>query len=222
MVSVQSRTRRNMAASPPALPGFGNSGKSFLIDNLLQSRTPSAPPAGGHLRLVACERPRRTWSSEHGALQIQAQSPPQVKALGGPLLPHSGEGANVRMWSADVSPKSRRGILRRAVFSEEQRKELERTFRRQKYISKMDRNKLAADLSLKESQVKIWFQNRRMKWRNCKEKEVHNTRSPMDELMAQGLAQEEPSHNHIVANTKRSPPASQKSLRNSQEAPTGS
>lgn len=58
------------------------------------------------------------------------------------------------MWSADISPKSRRGILRRAVFSDEQRKELERTFRRQKYISKTDRNKLAADLSLKESQVK--------------------------------------------------------------------
>ena len=57
------------------------------------------------------------------------------------------------MWSADISPKTRRGILRRAVFSEEQRKELERTFRRQKYISKTDRNKLAADLSLKESQV---------------------------------------------------------------------
>lgn len=57
------------------------------------------------------------------------------------------------MWSANTSPNSRRGILRRAVFSEEQRKELERTFRRQKYISKTDRNKLAANLSLKESQV---------------------------------------------------------------------
>lgn len=39
--------------------------------------------------------------------------------------------------------------------------------------------------------MKIWFQNRRMKWRNCKEKEVHHTRSPMDELMAQGLAPQE-------------------------------
>lgn len=57
------------------------------------------------------------------------------------------------MWSPDTSPKSRRGILRRAVFSEEQRKELEKMFRRQKYISKTDRNKLAADLNLKESQV---------------------------------------------------------------------
>ncbi|KAK9516422.1 hypothetical protein VZT92_024352 [Zoarces viviparus] len=236
MVSVQSCTRRNMAGSPPAFPGFGNSGKSFLIDNLLQSQTPSARPewtAGGHLRRA--ERPRRTWGSEHGAYQSQAHSPLQGKDLGGPLLPHSGvlssvflrspqyllaccggsspppvfsKGANIRMWSADISPKSRRGILRRAVFSEEQRKELERTFRRQKYISKTDRNKLAADLSLKESQVKIWFQNRRMKWRNCKEKEVHNTRSPMDELMAQGLAQEEeePSQKHSDSKNERSPP----------------
>lgn len=30
-----------------------------------------------------------------------------------------------------------------------------------------------------------------MKWRNCREKEVHHTRSPMDELMAQGLASQE-------------------------------
>uniref|UniRef100_A0A3P8SGP9 Homeobox domain-containing protein n=1 Tax=Amphiprion percula TaxID=161767 RepID=A0A3P8SGP9_AMPPE len=189
-----------MAGFPPALPGFGSSGKSFLIDNLLQ--TPSARPEGttsGHLRRAACERPRRSWGPEHGAYHSQTNSPQQ--------------GVNIQMWSANISPKSRRGILRRAVFSEEQRKELERTFRRQKYISKTDRNKLAADLSLKESQVKIWFQNRRMKWRNCREKEVHNIRSPMDELMARGLAQEEeePSQNHTNAKTERSP--AQKSTR---------
>ncbi|KAF3688599.1 Homeobox protein DBX2 Developing brain homeobox protein 2 Homeobox protein CHox-E [Channa argus] len=204
-----------MAGSPPALPGFGSSGKSFLIDNLLQSQTHSARSegiAGGYLRRATCERPRRIWGLEHGAYQGQAQSPQLVKDSGGPLLPHS-EGANIRMWSADISPKSRRGILRRAVFSEEQRKELERTFRRQKYISKTDRNKLAADLSLKESQVKIWFQNRRMKWRNCKEKEVHSTRSPMNELMARGLArEEEPSQNNNNAKTESSSP--QRSVRN--------
>ncbi|XP_029378400.1 homeobox protein DBX2 [Echeneis naucrates] len=224
-----------MAGSPPALPGFGSSGKSFLIDNLLQTSSPdSEGTTGGHLRQAAYEHPTRSWGLENRLSQNQAQSPQQVKDLGGPLLPHSGvlssiflrspqyllaccggsspphvfsKGANIRMWAADISPKSRRGILRRAVFSEEQRKELERTFRRQKYISKTDRNKLAADLSLKESQVKIWFQNRRMKWRNCKEKEVHNTRSPMDELMARGLAQEEeePSQNYTEAKTERSP-----------------
>lgn len=53
-----------------------------------------------------------------------------------------------------------------------------------------------------------------MKWRNCKEKEVHNARSPMDELMAQGLAQEEeePARNRTDAKTKRSP-TSQKSIK---------
>lgn len=78
-----------MAGSPPALPGFGNSGKSFLIDNLLQSQTPSVRPE--HLRRAACERPRRTWGCEHGAYQSQAHCAQQGKDLGGPLLPHSGK-----------------------------------------------------------------------------------------------------------------------------------
>uniref|UniRef100_A0A1A7XPI8 Developing brain homeobox 2 n=1 Tax=Iconisemion striatum TaxID=60296 RepID=A0A1A7XPI8_9TELE len=235
MVSVQSCTRRNMAGFPPASPGFGSSGKSFLIDNLLKSQSPAARPEGsacGHLRQEAREHRRRIWGHE---LDVHlTQSPQQGKIVAGPLLQHPGmlssvflqssqyllaccggsspppvlsKGAKVQIWSPSGSPKSRRGILRRAVFSEEQRKELEKTFRRQKYISKMDRNKLAADLSLKESQVKIWFQNRRMKWRNRKEKEVHTARSPMDELMVRGLAlgEELPSHNHTNAATESSP-----------------
>ncbi|XP_014827876.1 PREDICTED: homeobox protein DBX1-B-like [Poecilia mexicana] len=66
-------------------------------------------------------------------------------------------------------------MLRRAVFSDLQRKALERTFQKQKYISKPDRKKLASKLGLKDSQVKIWFQNRRMKWRNSKERELLST-----------------------------------------------
>ncbi|XP_068129746.1 homeobox protein DBX2 [Hyperolius riggenbachi] len=80
--------------------------------------------------------------------------------------------SDVPVLPKDSSTKARRVILRRAVFSEDQRKALEKMFQKQKYISKTDRKKLAANLALKESQVKIWFQNRRMKWRNSKEKEV--------------------------------------------------
>uniref|UniRef100_A0A8D0GWH4 Homeobox protein DBX2 n=1 Tax=Sphenodon punctatus TaxID=8508 RepID=A0A8D0GWH4_SPHPU len=81
----------------------------------------------------------------------------------------------------DSNSKARRGILRRAVFSEDQRKALEKMFQKQKYISKTDRKKLALSLRLKESQVKIWFQNRRMKWRNSKEKEVLSNRCLQEE-----------------------------------------
>ncbi|XP_037623625.1 homeobox protein DBX1-B-like [Sebastes umbrosus] len=78
-------------------------------------------------------------------------------------------------WPLPPKGKPRRGMLRRAVFSDLQRKALERTFQKQKYISKPDRKKLASKLVLKDSQVKIWFQNRRMKWRNSKERELLST-----------------------------------------------
>ncbi|KAI5105474.1 homeobox protein DBX1-B [Silurus meridionalis] len=75
-------------------------------------------------------------------------------------------------WPLSARGKPRRGMLRRAVFSDVQRKALEKMFQKQKYISKPDRKKLAVKLGLKDSQVKIWFQNRRMKWRNSKEREL--------------------------------------------------
>ena len=58
------------------------------------------------------------------------------------------------MVSKYFSGKARRGMLRRAVFSDIQRKGLERRFQVQKYISKPDRKKLADQLGLKDSQVR--------------------------------------------------------------------
>nr|SAP35630.1 Pdu-Dbx [Platynereis dumerilii] len=79
--------------------------------------------------------------------------------------------------------KPRRGMLRRAVFSDAQRKGLEKMFQKQKYISKPDRKKLADKLGLKDSQVKIWFQNRRMKWRNSKERELLSSGGSRDQTL---------------------------------------
>lgn len=75
-------------------------------------------------------------------------------------------------WTVSARGKPRRGMMRRAVFSDCQRVGLEKRFQLQKYISKPDRKKLAEKLGLRDSQVKIWFQNRRMKWRNSKEREL--------------------------------------------------
>lgn len=56
-------------------------------------------------------------------------------------------------WPLTARGKPRRGMLRRAVFSDVQRKALEKMFQKQKYISKPDRKKLATKLGLKDSQV---------------------------------------------------------------------
>lgn len=64
-----------------------------------------------------------------------------------------GEESVLPLLTQDSNSKARKGILRRAVFSEDQRKALEKMFQKQKYISKTDRKKLAINLGLKESQV---------------------------------------------------------------------
>ncbi|XP_076278343.1 uncharacterized protein LOC143208128 isoform X2 [Lasioglossum baleicum] len=92
-------------------------------------------------------------------------------AIQGGLGDFAGTGL-VFPWATNARGKPRRGMMRRAVFSDLQRRGLEKRFQIQKYISKPDRKKLAEKLGLKDSQVKIWFQNRRMKWRNSKEREL--------------------------------------------------
>ena len=51
----------------------------------------------------------------------------------------------------------------RAAFSHAQVFELERRFAQQRYLSGPERSELAKNLRLTETQVKIWFQNRRYK-----------------------------------------------------------
>ncbi|XP_069601914.1 homeobox protein Nkx-3.2 [Ranitomeya imitator] len=60
------------------------------------------------------------------------------------------------------APKQRKKRSR-AAFSHAQVFELERRFNHQRYLSGPERADLAASLKLTETQVKIWFQNRRYK-----------------------------------------------------------
>ncbi|XP_041867082.1 ventral expressed homeobox [Melanotaenia boesemani] len=60
----------------------------------------------------------------------------------------------------------------RTKFTSEQISELESTFRKHKYLGATQRKKIAEKLNLSETQVKTWFQNRRMKMK----RQVQDTR----------------------------------------------
>uniref|UniRef100_A0A3B4BAH5 H2.0-like homeobox protein n=1 Tax=Periophthalmus magnuspinnatus TaxID=409849 RepID=A0A3B4BAH5_9GOBI len=80
----------------------------------------------------------------------------------------------------DTMPQTykRKRSWSRAVFSNLQRKGLEKRFEIQKYVTKPDRKQLAAMLGLTDAQVKVWFQNRRMKWRHSKEAQAQKDKDP--------------------------------------------
>ncbi|CAF1323701.1 unnamed protein product [Adineta steineri] len=53
----------------------------------------------------------------------------------------------------------------RTIFTPEQLERLETEFEKQQYMVGNERLYLAKKLDLSEAQIKIWFQNRRIKWR---------------------------------------------------------
>lgn len=67
--------------------------------------------------------------------------------------------------SSESWSKQAKGKRVRTIFTPEQLERLEAEFERQQYMVGTERYYLASSLNLTEAQVKVWFQNRRIKWR---------------------------------------------------------
>jgi len=78
--------------------------------------------------------------------------------------------------------RHRRRRRRRTAFSSDQLVKLEREFAAKKYLSLSERSMIARQLRLSEVQVKIWFQNRRAKWKRVKAGVVLQQHSPSSDV----------------------------------------
>ncbi|XP_039288780.1 homeobox protein B-H1 [Nilaparvata lugens] len=161
------------------MPAHHLSRSRFMITDILGAASPpspSPPAGGGHHHSLHHERPRdlslhcRSDRSGNGDLSAAELSDGHESGTDSGL---PGETSSVcsnghkedesgRSSSHSLSKKQRKA---RTAFTDHQLQTLEKSFERQKYLSVQDRMELAAKLSLSDTQVKTWYQNRRTKWK---------------------------------------------------------
>lgn len=150
-------TQGSPPSSPPSSPVSSTSvwhrpqparAASFTIDAILGSRHHQQDTEHG--RSLALRREER----------LSRPSPyPQVN------LDQNSNGQSMGQSNSSGSSAKAKVKRVRTIFTAEQLERLEAEFARQQYMVGPERLYLAAALNLTEAQVKVWFQNRRIKWR---------------------------------------------------------
>ncbi|XP_060135092.1 LOW QUALITY PROTEIN: homeobox protein not2-like [Zootoca vivipara] len=151
-------------------------------------RSPPSAWARGPLRCSRCS-PASAPRPAAGGQDVSPFAVPELEfahcALAGSL------GAPLS-WRSGVPCKTKRV---RTVFTPEQLDRLEKEFLKQQYMVGNERVDLATTLHLTETQVKVWFQNRRIKWRkqSLEQKAAKLSQFGGPQPIPQGLPEEEDS-----------------------------
>lgn len=172
---------------------------SFMIHDILHPSPKRSRRSSGGIVDDTEDRPPRDSPFSGDEASSNVGSPKEPEGSAGSESDgerSSSQGSNS---SLAMRTKKRRP---RALFSHAQVYELERRFAVQKYLTAHEREQLATMLHLTETQVKIWFQNRRYK---SKKQQIEQSRlSPKDvkEGMIPSVATDlkTPSPNFPIAN----------------------
>nr|XP_056711795.1 homeobox protein Nkx-6.1 [Euleptes europaea] len=172
VVSAASASSSSASASPAAaagllagLPRFSSLSPPPPPPGLYFSPSAAAAVVGRYPKPLA-ELPGRTPIFWPGVMQ----SPPWRDARLA-CTPHQG---------SILLDKDGKRKHTRPTFSGQQIFALEKTFEQTKYLAGPERARLAYSLGMTESQVKVWFQNRRTKWRKKHAAEMATAKKKQD------------------------------------------